>query len=116
MGSHVALQDLTVTLAPYAHRYGMLLGDGEALLQRLLEQVGLSDSVVALDITPRSSDELPHSADLLSHDRGEALALIPCHNAHTRLDVVTRSHSGPLRHSWSVVPALRCWAYSSTLV
>jgi predicted transcriptional regulator of viral defense system len=50
----VSSTDVAQILRPYAHKYGARLGDGEALLDRFLQQAGVPDSTRALTDRLRS--------------------------------------------------------------
>jgi hypothetical protein len=54
----VGVSELVTTLRPYARRYGAPLGDGEALLQRLIDEAGV----------PETTREVARRADPASHD------------------------------------------------
>lgn len=56
----VDLTKLSEALRPYAHRYGAQTGDGDALLQRLLDEAPLPQTT--LQATELVHDELPLSA------------------------------------------------------
>ena len=45
---HVDPAEVALVLSPYAHAYGSPLGQGAALLRRLLEQAGVPDSILAV--------------------------------------------------------------------
>jgi hypothetical protein len=53
----VGVSELVTTLRPYARRYGAPLGDGEALLQRLIDEAGV----------PETTREVARRADPASH-------------------------------------------------
>lgn len=66
--SHVDPDLLTIVLRPHAHRYGAPLGDGVALLRRLLVEAGVPEAARrAVEITSARADS-PSQSALLDGD------------------------------------------------
>lgn len=74
----IVLGDLPQRLAPFAHRFGRDAGDGQGLLDQLLELGGALDQVVADQLTDIARADNRSLAELLSTAVGnQALAGLP---------------------------------------